>query len=218
IHGPKGEVFPPVRCWYGTGLVCAPSPVVYVYGPHRVRIGVPVQSPNSLATAQRSKVSEQTSSSAVPRTRKATVLLVMVLGLMTAMGPLATDMYLPAFPQITEALGTAEAQVQLTLTAMMLGLSLGQLVIGPMSDAWGRRGPLLVGGAVFTVTSVLCVFVPNVTVFIVLRFVQGVSGAAGAVIALAVVRDLFKGDSAVRYTPCTNRNTMKTVKIGRAHV
>ena len=66
-----------------------------------------MQSPNSLATAQRSKVSEQTSSSAVPRTRKATVLLVMVLGLMTAMGPLATDMYLPAFPQITEALGTA---------------------------------------------------------------------------------------------------------------
>ena len=158
-----------------------------------------MQSPNSLATAQRSKVSEQTSSSAVPRTRKATVLLVMVLGLMTAMGPLATDMYLPAFPQITEALGTAEAQVQLTLTAMMLGLSLGQLVIGPMSDAWGRRGPLLVGGAVFTVTSVLCVFVPNVTVFIVLRFVQGVSGAAGAVIARAVVRDLFKGDSAVRF-------------------
>ena len=158
-----------------------------------------MQSPNTSATTDRSRVGEQSSSPAVPRTRKATVLLVMVLGLLTASGPLATDMYLPAFPQITEALGTVEAQVQLTLTAMMLGLSLGQLVIGPMSDAWGRRGPLLVGVAVFTVVSVLCVFVPNVTVFIALRFVQGMAGAAGAVIARAVVRDLFKGDDAVRF-------------------
>lgn len=123
----------------------------------------------------------------------------MVLGVLTATGPLATDMYLPAFPQITQDLGTNEARVQLTLTAMMLGLALGQLVIGPMSDALGRRGPLLAGVALFTVTSVLCVFVPDVTLFIVLRFVQGVAGAAGAVIARAVVRDLFKGDDAVRF-------------------
>lgn len=131
--------------------------------------------------------------------RKSVALLVMVLGVLTATGPLATDMYLPAFPQITQDLGTNEARVQLTLTAMMLGLALGQLVIGPMSDALGRRGPLLAGVALFTVTSVLCVFVPDVTLFIVLRFVQGVAGAAGAVIARAVVRDLFKGDDAVRF-------------------
>ncbi|GAA1077672.1 multidrug effflux MFS transporter [Nocardiopsis metallicus] len=126
-------------------------------------------------------------------------MLVLVLGVLTATGPLATDMYLPAFPQITQELGATEGQVGLTLTAIMLGLSVGQLVIGPMSDAWGRRGPLLVGVALFTVTSVLCVFVPNVTVFIVLRFLQGVAGAAGAVVARAVVRDLFQGDDAVRF-------------------
>ncbi|WP_371850612.1 multidrug effflux MFS transporter [Nocardiopsis listeri] len=123
----------------------------------------------------------------------------MVLGVLTATGPLATDMYLPAFPQITRDLGTSEAQIGLTLTAIMLGLAAGQLVIGPMSDAWGRRRPLLVGVALFTVTSVLCVFVPNVTAFIVLRFAQGVAGAAGAVIARAVVRDMFQGDDAVRF-------------------
>ncbi|WP_304455832.1 multidrug effflux MFS transporter [Nocardiopsis sp. YSL2] len=123
----------------------------------------------------------------------------MVLGVLTATGPLATDMYLPAFPQITEELGASESQVGLTLTAMMLGLAVGQLVIGPMSDAFGRRTPLLIGVAVFTVTSVLCVFVPNVTLFIGLRFVQGMAGAAGAVIGRAVVRDLFKGDDAVRF-------------------
>ncbi|RKS08646.1 DHA1 family bicyclomycin/chloramphenicol resistance-like MFS transporter [Nocardiopsis sp. Huas11] len=132
-------------------------------------------------------------------TRRSVALLVMVLGVLTATGPLATDMYLPAFPQITQELGASESQVGLTLTAMMLGLAVGQLVIGPMSDAFGRRTPLLVGVAVFTVTSVLCVFVPNVTLFIALRFVQGMAGAAGAVIGRAVVRDLFKGDDAVRF-------------------
>lgn len=133
------------------------------------------------------------------RSRRSIALLVMVLGVLTATGPLATDMYLPAFPQITRDLGTSEAQIGLTLTAIMLGLAAGQLVIGPMSDAWGRRRPLLVGVALFTVTSVLCVFVPNVTAFIVLRFAQGVAGAAGAVIARAVVRDMFQGDDAVRF-------------------
>ncbi|WP_026117263.1 multidrug effflux MFS transporter [Nocardiopsis alkaliphila] len=133
------------------------------------------------------------------RSRRSIALLVLVLGVLTATGPLATDMYLPAFPQITRELGASEAQVGLTLTAIMLGLALGQLVIGPMSDAWGRRGPLLVGVALFTVTSVLCVFVPNVTVFIALRFLQGVAGAAGAVVARAVVRDMFQGDDAVRF-------------------
>lgn len=133
------------------------------------------------------------------RSRKSLALLVLVLGVLTATGPLATDMYLPAFPQITQDLGATEGQIGLTLTAIMLGLAVGQLVIGPMSDAWGRRGPLLVGVALFTVTSVLCVFVPNVTAFIALRFLQGVAGAAGAVVARAVVRDLFQGDDAVRF-------------------
>ncbi|MFE9243677.1 multidrug effflux MFS transporter [Nocardiopsis sp. NPDC006938] len=133
------------------------------------------------------------------RSRRSIALLVLVLGVLTATGPLATDMYLPAFPQITRELGATEGQIGLTLTAIMIGMAVGQLVIGPMSDAWGRRGPLLVGVALFTVTSVLCVFVPNVSVFVALRFLQGVAGAAGAVVARAVVRDMFQGDDAVRF-------------------
>lgn len=153
-----------------------------------------MQSPTSPSIAP-----EQEARQNLPRSRKSIALLVLVLGVLTATGPLATDMYLPAFPQITRELGATEGQIGLTLTAIMLGLAVGQLIIGPMSDAWGRRGPLLVGVALFTVTSVLCVFVPNVTVFIALRFLQGVAGAAGAVVARAVVRDMFQGDDAVRF-------------------
>ncbi|MFV2198029.1 multidrug effflux MFS transporter [Nocardiopsis sp. LOL_012] len=133
------------------------------------------------------------------RPRRSVALLVLVLGVLTGLGPLATDMYLPAFPQVADDLAATEGQIHLTLTAMMLGLAVGQLVIGPMSDAVGRRRPLLVGVALFTVASVLCVFVPDATVFAVVRFIQGAAGAAGAVIARAVVRDLFSGDEAVRF-------------------
>ena len=173
--------------WYAP-LGCAPSHPLLVFVPE---VEYFVQSSNSpsVPSVDRSPV----------RSRRSIALLVLVLGVLTATGPLATDMYLPAFPQITQELRTTEAQVGLTLTAIMLGLALGQLVIGPMSDAWGRRGPLLVGVVLFTITSVLCVFVPNVTVFIALRFLQGVAGAAGAVVARAVVRDLFQGDDAVRF-------------------
>lgn len=131
--------------------------------------------------------------------RRTFALLVLVLGTLTATGPLATDLYLPAFPEIAKDLGAPQAQIQLTLTAIMLGLSLGQLVIGPLSDSLGRRGPLLVGFAVFTVVSFACALVPSVPVLVVLRFVQGIAGAAGAVIARAVVRDVFEGDDAARF-------------------
>ncbi|MBV2366435.1 multidrug effflux MFS transporter [Streptomonospora sp. NEAU-YY374] len=134
-----------------------------------------------------------------PPARRAAALLVLVLGALTATGPLATDLYLPAFPQIAADLGAPQAQIQLTLTAIMLGLALGQLLIGPLSDALGRRGPLLAGLAVFTLTSFLCALVDSAPLLIGLRFVQGVAGAAGAVIARAVVRDLFEGDDAARF-------------------
>nr|WP_243742697.1 multidrug effflux MFS transporter [Actinorugispora endophytica] len=136
---------------------------------------------------------------ATPRPRRSVAMMVMVLGVLTASGPLATDLYLPAFPMIAEDLGAPEAQIQLTLTAIMVGLALGQLALGPMSDAWGRRRPLLVGVAVFTATSVLCMFVDSAAAFVALRFVQGVAGAAGAVISRAVVRDLFESDDAARF-------------------
>ncbi|WP_415645331.1 multidrug effflux MFS transporter [Stackebrandtia soli] len=133
------------------------------------------------------------------RPQRSMVMLVLVLGTLTAVGPLATDLYLPAFPAIAGDLGATESQISLTLTAAMVGLAVGQLVIGPMSDAWGRRTPLLIGVIAFTVSSVLCMFVPDATSFIALRFVQGIAGAAGAVISRAIARDHFDGDSIARF-------------------
>ncbi|SJZ87804.1 MFS transporter, DHA1 family, bicyclomycin/chloramphenicol resistance protein [Marinactinospora thermotolerans DSM 45154] len=134
-----------------------------------------------------------------PRPRRSVALLVFVLGVLAATGPLATDLYLPAFPQIAADLGAPESRIQLTLTAIMVGMALGQLVIGPLSDVWGRRVPLLVGVAVFTLTSFACALVPSAEAFIVIRFVQGLAGAAGAVISRAIVRDMFDGDAAARF-------------------
>lgn len=118
---------------------------------------------------------------------------VLVLGALTALGPLTIDMYLPALPSIATDLQTSSAAVQLTLTGTLLGLALGQLLIGPISDAIGRRRPLLAGIAVHVLASILCVVAPNVAVLGVLRVLQGLGAAAAAVIAMAVVRDLFSG-------------------------
>jgi DHA1 family bicyclomycin/chloramphenicol resistance-like MFS transporter len=132
------------------------------------------------------------------RPRRSALLLIIILGSLMATGPLASDLYLPAFPQIAADLGAREAQIQLTLTAIMVGMAIGQLVIGPLSDAWGRRRPLLVGAALFTLTSLACMLVPTAEWFIGVRFLQGLAGAAGLVISRAVVRDLFEGDAAAR--------------------
>ncbi|MEU3017138.1 MULTISPECIES: multidrug effflux MFS transporter [unclassified Nocardiopsis] len=113
-------------------------------------------------------------------------------------GPLATDLYLPAFPQMSQDLGASEARVQLTLTAMMIGMALGQLLLGPCSDALGRRRLLLSGVGLFAVVSFLCTLATSAEVLVVLRFLQGTAGAAGAVLSRAVVRDLYTGDDAAR--------------------
>nr|WP_046471177.1 multidrug effflux MFS transporter [Allosalinactinospora lopnorensis] len=134
-----------------------------------------------------------------PHPRRSVVLLVFVLGVLSATSSLATDLYLPAFPEIAADLNAAESQIQLTLTAVMVGLALGQLVLGPLSDQWGRRRPLLIGMAVFTATSFLCMTVTSAEMFSALRFVQGVAAASGMVISRAVVRDTFSGDSAARF-------------------
>src|SRR5688500_16440101 len=117
--------------------------------------------------------------------------LVLVLGSLIAVGPLTIDMYLPALPSITTGLETTDTAVQLTLTGTLIGLALGQLVVGPLSDAYGRRAPLLAGLAVHVVASLLCVIAPNVAVLGTLRVLQGLGVAASSVVALAVVRDLF---------------------------
>ena len=124
--------------------------------------------------------------------------LVLVLGFLIALGPLAIDMYLPSLPTITDDLQSTAAAVQLTLTGTLAGLALGQLLIGPVSDAVGRRAPLLAGVAVHILASVLCVIAPNLAVLGTLRVLQGLGAAAAAVVAMAIVRDLFTGYQAAK--------------------
>ncbi|MFJ3497212.1 multidrug effflux MFS transporter [Streptomyces sp. NPDC086091] len=131
--------------------------------------------------------------------RRTGLLVTLVLGGLTATPPLAMDMYLPALPQVTDALHAPAATVQLTLTACLAGMALGQLVVGPMSDRWGRRRPLLVGLAVYVVATALCALAPTVEALIAFRLAQGLAGAAGIVIARAVVRDLYDGVAMARF-------------------
>ncbi|GAB3195135.1 multidrug effflux MFS transporter [Geodermatophilus arenarius] len=128
--------------------------------------------------------------------RPGTARTALTLGAFVALGPLTVDMYLPALPTIADDLRTSSATVQLTLTGTLVGLALGQLVLGPLSDALGRRRPLLAGTALHVVASLLVLVAPSIAVLGALRFLQGVGTAAGAVIALAVVRDLFEGRAA----------------------
>ncbi|GAB4245704.1 MAG: multidrug effflux MFS transporter [Thermoleophilia bacterium] len=127
------------------------------------------------------------------------LVLVIVLGGLTAFGPLAIDMYLPALPLIGEQLGGSASAVQLTLTACLAGLALGQLIAGPLSDRFGRKLPLLVGTAGFVLASLACAVAPTVPLLVVFRLVQGLTGAAGIVVARAVVRDLYEGVAAARF-------------------
>ncbi|MCI3270139.1 multidrug effflux MFS transporter [Streptomyces cylindrosporus] len=137
---------------------------------------------------------------AVGRAVRGTGLLVtLILGGLTATPPLAMDMYLPSLPEVTRSLHAPAATVQLTLTACLLGMALGQLVVGPMSDRWGRRRPLLTGLAVYVVATALCAFAPNVEFLVAFRLAQGLAGAAGIVIARAVVRDLYDGVAMARF-------------------
>ena len=124
--------------------------------------------------------------------------LVLVLGFLTALGPLTIDMYLPALPAITADLQTTAAAVQLTLTGTLLGLAFGQLLVGPISDAIGRRAPLLAGVGVHVLASLLCVIAPNLAVLGTLRVLQGLGAAAASVVAMAIVRDLFSGLAAAK--------------------
>ncbi|WP_169064686.1 multidrug effflux MFS transporter [Geodermatophilus dictyosporus] len=128
--------------------------------------------------------------------RPGTARTALTLGAFVALGPLTIDMYLPALPTIADDLRTSPATVQLTLTGTLVGLALGQLVLGPLSDALGRKKPLLAGTALHVVASLLVLVAPSIAVLGLLRFLQGVGTAAGAVIALAVVRDLFAGRAA----------------------
>jgi MFS transporter, DHA1 family, multidrug resistance protein len=124
--------------------------------------------------------------------------LVVVLAGLSAFGPLTTDLYLPGLPQLSRDLGASAASVEVTLTACVLGIALGQLLVGPLSDTAGRRRPLIAGLLLFIVSSLGCAAAPSIAVLDVFRLLQGVSGATGIVIARAMVRDMYAGVDAAR--------------------
>jgi drug resistance transporter, Bcr/CflA subfamily len=123
----------------------------------------------------------------------------LILGALAAFPPLSLDMYLPALPQIELDLSTTTSLTQLTLTAFLIGLSVGQVWIGPLSDLRGRRYPLLAGLIVYTISSLLCAFSPSIGWLIVFRVVQGLAGAASVVISTAIVRDLYSGTQLTKF-------------------
>ena len=131
--------------------------------------------------------------------RRTGALITFMLGALSAVPPLSMDMYLPALPDVTRTLHSSATSGQLTLTACLTGMALGQLVVGPMSDRWGRRKPLLIGLLVYVLASVSCAIAPDAGLLIGCRLLQGLAGAAGIVIARAVVRDLYDGLEMARF-------------------
>jgi MFS transporter, DHA1 family, multidrug resistance protein len=125
--------------------------------------------------------------------------LVWILAPLSAFGPLSIDMYLPALPSVARDLDTSASVAQLTLTACLAGLAAGQLLAGPLSDALGRRRPLLAGVACYAAASALCVAAPGIWALLGLRLLQGLAGAAAIVIARAIVRDLYDGNELARF-------------------
>ncbi len=125
--------------------------------------------------------------------------MAVVLGGLAAMGPICTDLYLPALPQMADFLQTGTSQVQLSITSSLVGLSLGQLLLGPFSDAHGRRMPLLVSLALFSAVSVLCARAESVTELVIYRFLQGLAGSGGVVLSRAVACDLYSGVALTKF-------------------
>lgn len=123
----------------------------------------------------------------------------MLLGALCLLGPLSIDTYLPAFPAVAEEFGAGPSQVQLSLTTFIVGMSIGQLVIGTLSDSLGRRRPLLFGVALYAVVSLVCAVAPSAGALAALRLVQGFSVASGFVVALAIARDRFEGLAMARF-------------------
>ncbi|ANS80591.1 Multidrug resistance transporter, Bcr/CflA family [Serinicoccus hydrothermalis] len=128
-----------------------------------------------------------------PRTEPSPLGRLLLFGALVAIGPLTIDMYLAAFPAVVEDLSTTEATVQLTLTATLVGLASGQLLIGALSDSFGRRRPLIASLTVYVLVSVAIAVSSSIELLLVLRFVQGLTGAAGMVLSQAMVRDLYSG-------------------------
>ncbi|WP_226692899.1 MULTISPECIES: multidrug effflux MFS transporter [Rodentibacter] len=125
--------------------------------------------------------------------------LVVLLGVLSAFGPFVVDLYLPSLPQLATFFETTAAMTQLTLTTAMIGLAVGQLVLGPISDKFGRKKPLIISLIVYIISTVLIIFSPNIETMIALRIIQGLSSAGSVVISRAVATDLYRGREMTRF-------------------
>lgn len=130
--------------------------------------------------------------------RPDSLLTIFLLAALTAFGPMSTDMYLPSLPELMRALGADVATAQLTLSVFVAGFALGQLIYGPLSDRYGRRGVLAVGLALYFIASVACSFASTIEALIVGRFVQAMGASVGPVLGRAIARDLFDRDRLVK--------------------
>lgn len=159
--------------------------------------------PDQISTPEPSRTAGRAERPGPPAARRTTagtgLLVTLVLGGLTALPPLSMDMYLPALPTVTRSLHSPASTVQLTLTACLAGMALGQLVVGPMSDRWGRRRPLLAGMVIYVLATAVCAFAPTAALLVGFRLLQGLAGAAGIVIARAVVRDMYDGVAMARF-------------------
>lgn len=118
--------------------------------------------------------------------------ILLMVGIVSAFGPFVTDFYLPSFPSLVEYFGTTASRVQLSLTFSMVGLAVGQLLIGPLSDKYGRKTPLITSLVVFCLSTLGCLFAPSIYAFIAFRLLQGLSGAGGVVISKSIATDLYE--------------------------
>lgn len=127
------------------------------------------------------------------RGRSGALKLALTLGLLNSFGPLSIDMYLPQLPELAARLQTSDALAQATMSVCLIGLGIGQLVAGPLSDRFGRKRPVVLGVLLFAVFSFACAIAPSIELLLAARFLQGLAGAAGVVISMAIARDLFEG-------------------------
>ena len=125
--------------------------------------------------------------------------LVLLLGVLSAFGPFVVDLYLPSLPQLASFFETSASMTQLTLTTAMIGLAVGQLFLGPLSDKFGRKIPLIISLVIYIISTVLIVYAPNIESMIVLRVIQGLSSAGSVVISRAVATDLYRGREMTRF-------------------
>ena len=132
-------------------------------------------------------------------TNRGRAILIAFLGIMSAMAPLATDMYLPALPELSAEFSASTSATQLTLTMTLLGMAVGQIFLGPLSDMYGRRRPLFFGMIAFALVSAGCFFAGSIEPFLAFRFLQGFAGASGIVIARAIARDVAEGVELTRF-------------------